>query len=132
MLAELTIVPAVVGTVQLARRWPRDMSPARWAEGGFLDAGVSGFGVRGVRSELLQVRAFSVVSRQTPLALQLPFLLWAAMRFGPTGTGLALVAPSALSAWTVIRGLGPFASTSPTTTVAALTLSLIVVSSTLL
>src|SRR6185503_11089021 len=96
MLAELTIVPAVVGTVQLARRWPRGMSP------------------------------------QTPLALQLPFLLWAAMRFGPTGTGLALVATSVFSAWTVIRGLGPFASTSPTTTVAALTLSLIVVSSTLL
>ena len=132
MLAELTVVPAVVGTIQLARRWPRDMSPARWAEAGFLAAGLVGIGVLGVRSELLQVRAFSVVSRQTPLALQLPFLVWAAMRFGPTGTGLALVATSVFSAWTVIRGLGPFASTSPTTTVAALTLSLIVVSSTLL
>ena len=132
VLAELTIVPAVVGSIRSWQQWSRDMSPARWAEAAFLGAGLLGIGLLGFRGDLLQVRAFAVVSRQTPLALQLPFLLWAAMRFGPTGTGVALVTTSLVSAWTVIRGLGPFAATSPTTTVSALTISLIIVSGTLL
>ena len=132
VLAELTFVPALVGSIRSAQRWSRHMSAARWAEAAFLAAGLVAIGLLGFRGDLLRVRAFAVVSRQTPLVLQLPFLLWAAMRFGPTGTGLALVTTSLVSAWTVIRGVGPFASTSPTTTVTALTISLIIVSGTLL
>src|SRR5262249_30547396 len=81
---------------------------------------------------LMQFLALRAVSSQMPLAVQLPFLLWAAVRFGPAGTGLTLLATSLINAWAVVHGRGPFTSMPPATTITALTLSLIVVATTLL
>jgi hypothetical protein len=83
----------------------------------------------GVLSQLPPLRA---VSSQAPLALQLPFLLWAAVRFGTPGAGVTLFAATILAVWSVVHGQGPFAEMSPTATGPALTLSFIVVAGTVL
>ena len=83
----------------------------------------------GMLSQLPPLRA---VSSQAPLALQLPFLLWAAVRFGIPGAGITLLSATILAVWSVVHGQGPFADMSPTTTVQALTLSLIIVSASVL
>ena len=132
ILAQLTIVPAVVGLATGLPRWVRRSSWTRIAEaaavgGGLIVMGSADFG--GVLSQLRPLRA---VSTQAPLALQLPFLLWAAVRFGTTGAGVTLFAASILAVWSVVHGQGPFAEMSPTTTVPALTLSLAVVAVTVL
>jgi len=45
----------------------------------------------------------------TPLAFLLPFILWAAVRFGPGGSSLALVTTAMLAIWAATHGVGPFA-----------------------
>lgn len=132
VLAELTFVPAVVGVISNLVTWRQWRWSARATEAVFLGAGVIFIGSGALRSELAQIPALRAVTSQTPLALQLPFLLWAAVRFGPVGTGIALLTTTLTSAWALVHGQGPFASLESTTTITALTLSLIVVATTLL
>ena len=47
------------------------------------------------------------------LYLPLPFLLWAAIRFGPRGSSAALMVVSIFEIWGAINGLGPFVTPSP-------------------
>ena len=52
---------------------------------------------------------------RTPLerfAVSLPLLLWAAVRFGPAGTSLALLFISSLAIVSTSRGFGPFVANS--------------------
>jgi signal transduction histidine kinase/integral membrane sensor domain MASE1 len=133
VLAELTVVPAVVGGVLGVLRWRHGAARGRrYLEGLILALGLCSIGLLDFGRLLWTIPAIGAVSRQTPLAVQLPFLLWAAVRFGPTGAGLMLLTTSVLSAWSVVHGVGPFASIAPATTVTALTISLIVVATTLL
>ncbi len=132
ILAELTVVPAVVGgTLAVLGWWRRGVLMPRF------EAVVLGFSLFGIawlnfRTPSSRIPALRVMSSQTPLAVQLPFLLWAAMRFGPTGAGITILMTTIVTSWGVVHGVGPFASIAPATTVTALTLSLIVVASTLL
>jgi len=132
VLSELTVVPAVVGAVAGLRHWLRPQWTGHATEALLLAVGLIGVAFTGLRSEFSHVPALNAVSSQTPLALQLPFLLWAAVRFGPVGTGIALLTTTLLGAWSVVHGLGPFAPIDPGTTVIALTLSFIVVAMTML
>ena len=43
----------------------------------------------------------------------LPFLIWAAVRFGPGGTGIAILGIAATVIWSASQGLGPFAARTP-------------------
>jgi signal transduction histidine kinase/integral membrane sensor domain MASE1 len=130
-LAELIVVPAVVGGTLMVLRWRRTRLPVRWIEATVLALGVCATGWLAMTSPT-EIPALSAASTQTPLALQLPFLLWAALRFGPTGTGMALLMTSVLSAWAVVHGVGPFTSIPAPTTITALQLSLILVAATLM
>lgn len=47
---------------------------------------------------------------RAPTYLCIPFLVWAALRFGLRGTTLALVTFAFISLWYTARGLGPFAA----------------------
>lgn len=58
----------------------------------------------------------------------LPFLLWAAVRFGPRGTSTALLVLVFLAIWGAIHGQGPFVASSPAENALAVQLFLIVVS----
>jgi len=132
ILSELTIVPAIVSGVLGVLRWWRGARGGRYLEAAILGLGLCAISLLNFSGVPWTIPAIGAVSQRTPLALQLPFLLWAAVRFGPTGTGLALLTTSVLSAWALVHGVGPFASIAPAITVTALTISLIVVSVTLL
>jgi len=60
--------------------------------------------------------------------LPLPFLLWAAVRFGPTGNNTALLAVAFLAITGVVRGRGPFSAGAPSDNVLPLQLFLITLS----
>jgi two-component system, LuxR family, sensor kinase FixL len=131
-LAELTFVPAVVGLIGALPRWRENRWTSRTTEALVLAIGFSVVWVSGLHSELANLPALRVLTTQAPLALQLPFLLWAGVRFGPVGAGVTLLATSLLSGWSLVHGVGPFATLDPNTTVPALIISLIVVATTLM
>jgi signal transduction histidine kinase/integral membrane sensor domain MASE1 len=132
ILSALTVVPAVVGLIVSLPNWFRRPSIPRTIEAAVLGFGLIALAIAEFNNHLPRLPALSAVSSQTPLAVQLPFLLWAAVRFGPTGASVALLVTSLLTAWTIVHGLGPFASMSPRTTIAAVRLFLIVVAVTLM
>jgi sigma-B regulation protein RsbU (phosphoserine phosphatase) len=43
----------------------------------------------------------------------IPFLIWAALRFGPNGTALSALAVAGIAIWGTIRGFGPFVGEPP-------------------
>jgi len=55
----------------------------------------------------------------------LPFLLWAALRFGSWGVSTSIVVIALCSIWGAIHGLGPFTGTNPLPTVLSLQLFLV-------
>ena len=132
ILAQLTFVPAIVGVATALPRWLSGMPTRRIAEAAVLSVGLLVMGLSDFTNQLTQFPPVRTVSSQNPLALQLPFLLWAAVRFGTTGAAVTLLTTTLLAVWSAVHGRGPFALMSPSITGPALTLSLIVVSSTLL
>jgi signal transduction histidine kinase len=58
----------------------------------------------------------------------LPFLLWAAVRFGPRGTSTAILALVLLAIWGATHGQGPFVTSSPEENASSVQLFLIAVS----
>src|SRR5262245_1043630 len=132
ILAELTVVPAVVGgTLAVLRWWRRGALMPRF-EGIFLALSLVGIAWLNLSNSVSRIPPLRAMSSQTPLAVQLPLLLWAAMRFGPTGAGVAILMTSLVGSWAVVHGIGPFAAIAPATTMTALRLSLIVVATTLM
>ncbi len=132
VLAELTVVPAMVGIALGVVRWWRRGMPAPRFEAIALGLTLSGIAWINLTDALTWAPSLSALSSYMPLAIQLPFLLWAAMRFGPTGTGIAVLLTTLVRAWAIVHGIGSFGFVSPSTTVTALTLSLIVVAAPLL
>ncbi|HMJ85184.1 MAG TPA: MASE1 domain-containing protein, partial [Vicinamibacterales bacterium] len=62
----------------------------------------------------------------------LPFLLWAAVRFGPAGISGALLAVTPLTVWGAIERRGPFATMSPDASLVELQMFLLAISAPLL
>lgn len=62
----------------------------------------------------------------------MPFLIWAAVRFGPTGVSTALVLVATLALWETVNYQGPFVAPSPTESAVSIQLFLVVVSAPLL
>jgi PAS domain S-box-containing protein len=56
------------------------------------------------------------------LYVPVPFLLWAAVRFGPAALSGALLCTTLLAIWSALRGRNPFAANTPTDTVIAVQL----------
>ena len=65
--------------------------------------------------------------RRWPLAVFLPILLWAALRFGPEGVALSLLATAVLTLGAATHGIGPFGRQSADEGVQTLQIFLIVV-----
>ena len=106
VLASLTLVPLIV-------TWRRVNFAALKAEpwNRYLEAGllVGGFVIIGIASFSSRI---SGSMQPALLYLPLPFLLWAAIRFGPRGSSTALIVASLFEIWGAIHGLGPFAAQS--------------------
>jgi PAS domain S-box-containing protein len=62
------------------------------------------------------------------LYLPLPFILWAAVRFGPKGSSSAILLVALLAIWGAVHGQGPFTSRSPDQNARAIQLFFIVIS----
>jgi len=54
-----------------------------------------------------------------------PFLIWSALRFGPSGVSTSIIIVAFLSIWSAIHGRGPFAGSTPLQSVVSLQLFLL-------
>jgi C4-dicarboxylate-specific signal transduction histidine kinase len=129
-LTELIVVPAVLGIVDLIRRGHR-WSPGRIAEVLLILAGLVCTGWL-TFADVPRLPAVRVLTSEAPFALYLPFLLWAAIRFGVGGAGVALFVSTEFTVYAVVHGHGPFRATALSGTVLPLQLSLALITSTLL
>jgi signal transduction histidine kinase len=115
-LAFLTLPPAILGWTSQVRK--REMTARRWIEAFTLILGVFLLGY-----------VVSVTSgRSTTPALfyvLVPFLIWSALRFGPSGVSTSIIIVAFLSIWSAIHGRGPFAESTPLQSVVSLQLFLL-------
>lgn len=114
-LGFLTLMPAILGWTSAKSAWRRKLS----------------FKIETIAlmSSLLTVGyfAFIVSQKSTPPALLyslVPFLLWAALRFGTTGVSTSAIVIAFLSIWGAVHGNGPFNGLEPLSNVLSLQLFL--------
>jgi signal transduction histidine kinase/integral membrane sensor domain MASE1 len=123
VLTELTVAPAIVVAATSAWPWVRHASAGRKIEAALLAIGLVTVSIvifagppdnSGLLPELPRV----------PVALFLPLILWAAVRFGPGGITSSMLATTLLLTWGATHGRGPFAGLRPPESVLALQLYL--------
>jgi signal transduction histidine kinase len=117
VLAFLTITPAILYWVSSGIGWPRTSIPKKLEAIAFTIALIF-FGCI----------AFLVHWRPAPPALLyifVPFLLWAALRFGATGVSSSMIIIAFLAIWGAIHGRGPFLGPDPLRSVLSLQLFLV-------
>ena len=131
ILAQLIVTPVVVGALTRGPAWLRGAPAWRYAEVAVMGSALV---VVSWLSLTASRRSGDVlaVSADTPLVAQLPFLLWAALRFGPFGSSLALLTTTSLTAWVVVNGGGPYRGLTPEQLVLTAQLFLIAVGVTVL
>ena len=122
VLAALAIPPVIVLWSSKGMVWLTGASRRRYAEAGLLFAG-------GVAASFLVFSWQGPGSATTPalLYLPLPFLLWAAMRFGAGGASTALLIVVLASIFGAAKGGGPFVNSSPAENVFSLQMFLIAI-----
>jgi signal transduction histidine kinase len=123
VLAILIIAPVFVMLGANGIAYLRSMTFRRLLEALLMTAGlvlacVIAFGPKEVEPGKVPMLVYSL----------LPFLLWAAARFGPTGLSLTLMITTLLSIWSALNGHGPFTASSAGERVLPLQLFLIVMS----
>jgi PAS domain S-box-containing protein len=121
VLAILTLVPAIVTWADTDLASLRSVSPRR-----VIEAGVLAGGVLLVCALVFAQPAMPAHESPALLYAPLPFLLWAAVRFGPGGASASLLVFALLSVWGAIHGRGPFVGRSTADNVLSLQLFLIV------
>jgi len=102
-LAELTLVPAIVLWSSNGIRWLRRASVAQ-----YLEAVLLAVGTVLVVVLVFGFQLFSPSATPALLYLPLPFLLWAAARFGLGGLSLSLLSVALISIWYTMHGREPF------------------------
>jgi PAS domain S-box-containing protein len=122
-LATLTVVPVMVMVGPLSTKKFRNLPWKRIFEGFILMGGLLAAGKILFLEDKLPVNIVS-----TLLYVPLPFLLWAAVRFGPLGLSTSMLMTALLTIWGAIHGLGPFGQMTPTQNVFSLQIFLIVMS----
>ena len=121
VLAILTLVPVIVtwGAADLQRL--RSTSPRR-----ILEASVLVSSLLVVCTFVFERPELAIYTTPALLYAPLPFLLWAAVRFGPAGASASLLVFAVMSVWGAINGHGPFVGRTVADNVLALQLFLIV------
>jgi len=112
-LAFLTITPAILGWMEHLHR----KQPVR--RGYYLEAALV---LAAVFVLCLGIFAERGMTRVSPALLYslVPFLLWAAIRFGPAGAGTVACTVAVVSIWGAAHGRGPFTQGDPVNTVYSL------------
>jgi len=121
VLASITLVPFIVTWSGDGLAWLKRIRRARFLEGTFLVLG------------LVSVQTFAFYgSGPSPdsalLYLPLPFLIWAAVRFGSRGVSAAICVVTFLAIWSAGHGYGPFTARSAEEDALSIQMFLIVMS----
>ncbi len=125
ILTDLTLVPALIAVVRDGRRWLATALPRVHLEAVIL--AIASMLVVGVTFASPETTVTVPRTFGTPLGFLLPILLWAGVRFGPSGASLVLVEIALVANWGSLNSRGPLQSLPPTDRVLALQLGLSVV-----
>jgi integral membrane sensor domain MASE1 len=109
VVANITIVPAVLLFCRYGKSWLKNATLQRWIEAGALVLGVV------IVSALVfsqQPAAGSHISALSLFAL-LPLLLWAAVRFNPGTLSASMLMVAFIASWNAMHGRGLLAAASP-------------------
>ena len=109
MIANMTIVPTVLFFLRNSKSWFRKVTLERWFEAGVLILGVVFVSVLVFHKESAWGSAVSALCLFAPL----PFLLWAAVRFGPGAFSASMLVVTLISSWNAVHGRGLLTSTMP-------------------
>jgi PAS domain S-box-containing protein len=120
-LAYLTVAPVILTWISAAPIALRCPSFSRFIEACLIACGLIAISVR-----VFIWPAPDEVNAPALIYLPLPFLLWAAMRFGPPGVSTALLIVAVLSISGTVQGRGPFATGTSDANVFSLQLFLFV------
>jgi PAS domain S-box-containing protein len=112
----LTLMPAILGWFSKGPA-PDRKSPAYYLEAAALIVGLVVFGY-------LAFAAPGRYSSEARLYSLVPFLLWAALRFGSTGVSTSAIAIAVVAIWGATHGRGPFIELGPLNNVLSLQLFL--------
>jgi signal transduction histidine kinase/integral membrane sensor domain MASE1 len=106
VLTELALVPTIVCAITGGIAWLRAGSPRQRVEAALLSVGLVAVAILVFSGpgENLDVLGAPI----NALAFLLPFLLVAAVRFGPGGASGAILAIAVLAMWAATHGRGPF------------------------
>jgi two-component system, LuxR family, sensor kinase FixL len=126
IVTALTLVPAIVTVVTTGPQRIRRASRQRHFESATLALGLFAttfllFSGRGIEAGPIPGGPV------TPMIFLLPFILWAAVRFGPGGTSLALLTIAVVASWVATDGGGAFTGLLAAESVFALQIWLAVV-----
>src|SRR6266850_2589351 len=125
-LTELTVVPAILTVAAGAPAWLRRASPRRRVEAGLIAVSLLAVAFVSFAAEDGPA-AIDLNPSHSPLVSLMPFLLWAAVRFGPAGASLSLLTTALVAIWAGTQGRGPFTRLPAAQSVFALQIFLIAV-----
>lgn len=101
---EMVIVPPIVGLVRTGFTPLRTWARRDWTQAALIAAGFAMLAV------VISTGAAREAIGPWPLPLFLPFLLWAAVRFGPIGASLSILTTVLVMVGTAVHGAGMLAS----------------------
>src|SRR5215510_9640997 len=123
LLAELTLVPMIVAWVRTDREALRRLTPARLAELGALMIALLAVSILVFNWQKTGPESIAAL-----LYAPLPFLVWAAVRFGARGASTATLTVALLAIWGAMHRLGPFVGSAPRDNAMSIQLFLIFIS----
>jgi signal transduction histidine kinase/integral membrane sensor domain MASE1 len=132
ILAELTVGAGIIGVVAGARQWLQRKSGWRLIEASAIGIGLLSICVLEFAGKLPSLPAVRAIFIQNPGVVQLPFVLWAAVRFGVAGTSVTMLLVTLINSWQLVHAARPFVALPPLASVTAMTLSLTVATVTML
>jgi PAS domain S-box-containing protein len=121
VLASLTLVPVIVIWGSSGFADLRVLPLKRYLEAAFL-----GIALLIVAIAVFNGRKAGLNTSPALLYAPLPFVLWAAVRFGPRGSSTCLLIVASLAIWGAVHGHGPFLTSSPAQNAVSIQLFLIV------
>jgi signal transduction histidine kinase len=102
MIANLTAVPAIVTFAVDGIPWLRKASRAQHCEAAILAVSTA------VVSYLVFARGTLIGHGPALICAPIPFLIWAAIRFGPAGLSFTTLEVTIISVWSALQGKGIF------------------------
>jgi PAS domain S-box-containing protein len=115
-LAQLVITPAILFWIFGASRKMQMLSFKRWAEGVLIALGITVTGYFAVHTGPHEGATFA----EARFLASMPFLFWAAIRFGAVGASGAVLVMAVLSVEAALAGHGVFSGSTPAETAAQL------------